>query len=468
MLNVILEPDALALDEVIVTGSSLNAPKRQLGNAITSLKAADLEKSGTGNALTSLQGRVPGAKITQTGGDPAGAINISLRGVNSISGGSDPLYVIDGVIVSNSSVAVTQTGNSAGEGQVGTPRLADINPNDIETINVINGAAAAAIYGSRASNGVVLITTKRGTSGKPKISVGTSLNINQLRKKVYISTYGKQFGFPELRLGNISNVSAAQIAANPGTTTIAVVRDGATVNLPSNLVDVTRYDYQDQIFQTGIGNDHFINISGGSEKTKYFAGVSYLKNEGIIKNTDFSRLGLRLNLDQILTSWASLSVGLNAIRSASSELPTGNVFWSPINSVNITNNIWDITQRDANGNLKAAEPSRINPLSAIETFDINQNVNRALSNVKLSIFPLEGLQLDIIAGLDGFSQVGTQYVPLYPYAGVNPAFYANGYASTANNVSFQYNTDLNLTYNRNFGDVSSNTAVGYNYQNSRV
>lgn len=234
MLNAILGGDALALDEVIVTGSSLNAPKRQLGNAITSLKAADLEKSGTGNALTSLQGRVPGAKITQVSGDPAGAINISLRGVNSISGGSDPLYVIDGVIVSNSSTAVTQTGNNAGEGQVGTPRLADINPNDIESINVINGAAAAAIYGSRASNGVVLISTKRGTAtGKPKITVGTSLNINQLRKKVYISTYGKQFGFAALRLGNISAVSAAQIAANPGTTFIPIVRDGATANLPT-------------------------------------------------------------------------------------------------------------------------------------------------------------------------------------------------------------------------------------------
>jgi len=468
MLNVTLGGDALALDEVIVTGSSLNAPKRQLGNAITSLKAADLEKSGTGNALTSLQGRVPGAKITQVSGDPAGAINISLRGVNSISGGSDPLYVIDGVIVSNSSTAVTQTGNNAGEGQVGTPRLADINPNDIETINVINGAAAAAIYGSRASNGVVLISTKRGTAtGKPKITVGTSLNINQLRKRVYISTHGKQFGFAALRLGNISNVSAAQITANPGTTTIPVVRDGATVNLSSNLVDVTRYDYQDQIFQTGTGTDNFINITGGNDKTKYFAGVSYMKNQGIILNTDFSRVGLRVNLDQILTSWASLALGVNAIRSTSTDLPTGNVFWSPINSINITNNIWDITSRDANGNLKAAEPSRINPLS-IETFQMSQNVNRAISNVKLSLFPLEGLQLDVIGGLDAFSQVGTQYIPLYPYAGVNPAFYAAGYASTANNVSFLYNTDINLTYNKNFGNVSSNTAVGYNYQNSRV
>ncbi len=468
MINAILDNDALALDEVIVTGSSLNAPKRQLGNAITSLKSADLEKSGTSNALTSLQGRVPGAKITQVSGDPAGAINISLRGVNSISGGSDPLYVIDGIIVSNSSEAVTQTGNPAGESQIGTPRLADINPNDIETINVINGAAAAAIYGSRASNGVVLITTKRGTSGKPKITVGTSFNINQLRKKVYITTYGKQFGFAALRLGNISNVTAATAAANPGTTTTPILRDGATANLPTNLVDVKRYDYQDQIFHTGIGTDNFINFTGGSEKTKYFAGVSYMNNQGIITNTNFSRIGIRLNIDQILTSWASLAVGINAVKSSAKDLPTGNVFWSPINGVNITNNIWDITERDANGNLKAVEPTRINPLSAIETFDMRQNVNRALSNVKLSLFPLEGLQIDLIAGMDAFSQVGTQFLPQYPYAGVNNAYYASGYASTANNISFLYNTDLNITYNKSFGDISSNTAVGYNYQNSRT
>jgi TonB-linked SusC/RagA family outer membrane protein len=291
--------------------------------------------------------------------------------------------------------------------------------------------------------------------------------MNQLRKKVYISTYGKQFGFAALRLGNISNVSAAQISQNPGTTTTPVTRDGVTVNLANNLVDVTRYDYQDELFTTGNGTDNFVNITGGNDKTRYFAGISYMRNEGIVTNTDFSRIGLRVNLDQILTSWASLSLGVNTIKSASRDLPTGNVFWSPVNSINITNNIWDITERDANGNLKAAEPTRINPLS-ITTFDMNQRVNRAISSAKLSVFPLDGLQIDFIAGLDGFSQVGNQYVPLYPYAGVNPAFFANGYASTANNISFQYNTDINLTYNKNFGNLSSNTALGYNYQNSRV
>lgn len=467
-VDVIMMEEALALDEVVVTGSTLNAKRRQLGNSITSIKADQISNAGSTDALASLQGKVPGARITQTSGDPAGGININLRGVNSISGSSDPLYVIDGVIVSNSATAVTQTGNPAGEANIGTPRLADINPNDIESINVINGAAAAAVYGSRAANGVVLITTKRGFAGKPKITAGSTLVVNQLRKKVYISTYGKQFGFETLRLGNITGITAAQQTANPNVTVQEIIRDGAKVNLATNLVDVTRYDYQDQVYQNGIGSDNYVNITGGNDKTKYFAGASFMKNGGIVKNTDFSRIALRLNLDQQLTSWASVGFGINTVRSYGSELPNGNVFWSPVNSINITNNIWDITQRDANGNLKAVEPTRVNPLSVVETFDIRQNVNRTISNIKLSLFPLEGLQLDIITGLDAFSQVGTQFIPQYPYAGVNPAFLASGYASTATNTSFLYNTDINLSYNRDFGDLSSNTVVGYNYQNSRV
>ncbi|MBK7009531.1 MAG: SusC/RagA family TonB-linked outer membrane protein [Saprospiraceae bacterium] len=463
-----LEEDALKLDEVVVTGSSLASKRRELGNSVGTVSGDQLSKSGTGNALTALQGRVAGARITQTSGDPAGSININLRGVNSISGGSDPLYIIDGVIASNSTTAVTQTGVSAGEANLGTPRMADLNPNDIETINTINGAAAAAIYGSRAANGVVLITTKRGKAGKPVITVGSSININQLRKEVYISTYGKQFGFPELRLGNISTISAAQKAANPNVVTKEVIRDGAKFDLATNLVDVTRYDYQDNIFQTAYGTDNFVNVSGGSDKSRYFASVSYMKNGGIIKNTDFSRLNLRLNLDQQLTSWASLAVGLNAINSKAKELPSGNVFFSPINGINITNNIWDATARDANGNLKAVEPTRINPLTTVETFDFNQNVNRGISNIKLSLFPLEGLKLDLIAGLDAFSQSGNQYIPVYPYANVNILYYANGYASSTTNNSLQYNTDMNLSYERTFGKISSNTVVGYSYQNSRV
>jgi TonB-dependent SusC/RagA subfamily outer membrane receptor len=174
-----------SLDEVVVVGSTVSVNRRELGNAISTIKGDDLVQSGTGGLINSLQGRVAGAQITQNSGDPSGSISIRLRGVHSLSGTSDPLYVIDGVIVSNASTNVSQlaVGNDVGGANPGQNRLADINPNDIASINIINGAAAAAQYGSRAANGVVLITTKRGQSGAPRVSFSTSFNVNELRSR---------------------------------------------------------------------------------------------------------------------------------------------------------------------------------------------------------------------------------------------------------------------------------------------
>ena len=167
-LDVVLEEDITQLDEILVVGSTLRSNKRELGNNISSVSTRSLENSGSSNLFSALQGKVPGAQITQNSGDPAGGITIRLRGVKSLQGNSDPLYVIDGVLVSNSTVNVSQTALTnqvGGATSLGTNRLVDINPADIETINIINGAAAAAQYGSRASNGLVIITTKRGKEG---------------------------------------------------------------------------------------------------------------------------------------------------------------------------------------------------------------------------------------------------------------------------------------------------------------
>jgi TonB-dependent SusC/RagA subfamily outer membrane receptor len=185
-LEVTLNEDVKQLDEVIVTGSTLKTAKRELGNNISTVNSSTLEKSGSNNLFGALQGKLPGAQITQNSGDPSGGMTIRLRGVKSILGSSDPLYVIDGVVVSNTTVNVSQTalnGQVATE-SIGNNRLVDVNPADIETLSVLNGAAAAAQYGSRASNGVIIITTKRGKSGTPKFTFSTSININELRKKV--------------------------------------------------------------------------------------------------------------------------------------------------------------------------------------------------------------------------------------------------------------------------------------------
>ncbi|MEZ0487020.1 SusC/RagA family TonB-linked outer membrane protein [Fibrella aquatica] len=469
-LNVTVKASSTNLDEVVVTGSTLSAPKRELGNAISTVKAQDLVQSGSGNLINSLQGKVPGAQITQNSGDPAGGITIRLRGIKSLAGSSDPLYIVDGVIVSNASTNVSQLAlaNDVGNSNVGQNRLSDINPDDIATLNVINGAAAAAQYGSRAANGVVIITTKRGKTGKPQVSFSTSFNVNELRKMVPVNTYGKQFGFTALRLYPIGGISAAQIAANPGTTTAGVFRDGTTTQLATNLVDVTRYNYFDQIFRTGTGSDNNLSVGGGNDNTQYYVSLGYLQNQGIIKGTDFTRYSLRARVDQRLTNWAKMTVGLSYANSLSNEKANGNVFYSPINAVNITNNIYDITRRDAAGNLLAVEPTRVNPLSTIEDMEFSQQVSRTIGSVQLNLTPFKGFAVDYIAGVDSYSQLGKNYIRPYPYqavAGLPAARYPQGYAANATNMVMQFNNDLNVSYQTMFGEnIKLNAIAGYSYQ----
>lgn len=484
-LDVILDDDVTQLDEVLVTGSTLRTNKRELGNSITSVNSKALENSGASNLFSALQGKVPGAQITQNSGDPAGGITIRLRGVKSLQGNSDPLYVIDGVVVSNSTVNVSQTAltNQVGTASLGTNRLVDINPADIETINVINGAAAAAQYGSRAANGLVIITTKRGKLGTPKLTFSTSVNMNELRKKVPITTYGRQFGSAPLRLHPIATISPAQFnsigtggsgAYVPATdeTFMPITRDGALAYLRTNQVDVTRYDYQDEIFQKGYGTDNNISVSGGTDKTKYFTSFSYLKNEGIIKGTDFTRYNFRVRVDQHLATWARLTAGLSYSNSFSNEKANGNVFYSPINSINITNNIYDITQRDPAGNLLAVEPTRVNPLSTIEDMEFTQIVNRTVNDLQLNLTPFKGLGVDILLGVDSYTQTGKSLIEAYPYqatAGLPLERYPNGFAASASNTVLLFNNDINVTYEIDLSDAFKlNAIVGTNYQYQRA
>ena len=474
--NVTLTEENQTLDEVVVAAATLSGPRRQFGNAISTIKGQALTQTGTGGLINALQGKVPGAQITQNSGDPAGGISVRLRGVKSLSGSSDPLYIIDGVIVSNASDNVSQlaAGGQIGGANAAQNRLADLNPNDIASINVVNGAAAAAQYGSRAANGVVLITTKRGQTGAPRISFSTSFNINELRKNVPLGTLNKQFGFAALRLHPIGGLTDTQFAAYkplPDETFTRVVRDGTGTYLRTNLVDVTRYNYFDQIFRTSYGTDNSVAVSGGANNTNYYVSFGYLKNQGIIKGTDFTRYNFRARLDQRLANWARLSAGLSYSNSFSNEKANGNVFYSPINSVNITNNIYDITQRDAAGNLQAVEITRVNPLSTIEDMSFSQSVNRTISDLQLNLTPLKGLSVDWVLGVDTYGQFGKNYIRPYPYRSVDgvPERYPFGYAGNATNQVLLLNSDVTAGYERYLtNDVKLNLIVGYNYQFSQT
>lgn len=456
--DAVLTAKVSKLDEVIVTGTSAGTTRRQLGSYISSVGADDLSKGATGNVLAALQGKTAGAQISQNSGDPAGGISVRLRGISSINSSSEPLYIIDGVIVNNATNRVTNTqGGYDGAnvvGSIGQSRLVDINPQDIDRIEVLNGAAAAAIYGSRANAGVVQIFTKRGKTGAPKVTFSTSILSSSLRKKIGVNQAPVKFGGP---------------TDGPGAQTQDILTPSLT-----NTTNVTRYDYQDYIFRSALGTDNTVSVSGGTEKTKYYVSGSYFFNQGIVKNTDFQRFSFRSNVDQTLNKWMSFNIGLNYVNSTANEKPDGNSFYSPMNSVTIIGNFHNIWQRDALGNIQAVgERGRANPVSVVEDIKQRQTTNRIISNIGLKLKPLKHLTVDYTMGIDNYAQNGTTYIPPFAY-NVSTAFWGggptldptqNGYASAATNNFFAINHDLNATYSTDISEkLGSVTQVGFSQQ----
>ena len=457
-LNIVLTEQYSKLDEVVVTGTAAGTTKRQLGSYVSSVSSEDLSKGASGNVLAALQGKTAGAQIIQNSGDPAGGMSVRLRGISSVLSSSEPLYIVDGVIINNATNRVTNTsGNYDGGnfvGSIGQNRMVDINPADIERIEVLNGAAAAATYGSRANAGVIQIFTKRGKSGAAKVSFSSTFISSALRKKLDVNQSPTKFGGPTDGVG-------------------AVTQDVLLTALTTTS-NVTRYDYQDYIFRDASGTDNTLSVSGGNDKTKYYFGGSFYKNQGIIKNTDFQRFSFRSNIDQVINKWMSMNMGLNYTNSSANEKPDGQSFFSPTNAVTIIGNFHDIWTRDANGNIKAVgERGRANPVSVIEDIKQRQSTNRVLANFGLKLKPMKGLTVDYTMGIDNYAQNGTTYIPPYAY-NVSPAFYGggltldptqNGYASTASNHFFQINHDLSANYNFEItNDINSTTQVGYSQQ----
>ena len=457
-LDAVLTTKISKLDEVIITGTSAGTTRRQLGSYISSVNADELTKGATGNVLAALQGKTAGAQISQNSGDPAGGISVRLRGISSISSSSEPLYIIDGVIVNNATNRVTNTQSgydgSGFVGSVGQSRLVDINPQDIDRIEVLNGAAAAAIYGSRANAGVVQIFTKRGKTGAPKVNFSTSIMSSSLRKKIGMNQAPLKFGGP---------------TDGPGAVTQDILTPALITTTP-----VTRYDYQDYIFRSALGTDNTVSVSGGTDKTKYYVSGSYFFNQGIVKNTDFQRFSFRSNIDQTLNKWLSFNIGLNYVNSTANEKPDGNSFYSPMNSVTIIGNFHNIQQRDALGNIQAVgERGRANPVSVIEDIKQKNTTNRVIANIGFKLKPIDHLSIDYTMGIDNYAQNGTTYIPPFAY-NVSTAFWGggptldptqNGYASAATNNFFAINHDLNATYNIDITkDINSVTQVGFSQQ----
>ena len=413
-----LSIDALQFDEIVVTGLSVAASKKQLGNAISTLNIRQLESTGATSLDKALTGKLAGALIQQNSGNPAGGVTIRLRGTGTVLGDADPLYLVDGVIVNNDSPELIRLGGGAQN------RLIDLNLNDVERIEIVKGAAAAALYGSRANNGVVQIFTKRGAQGKPRITYTYGLSTSKIRKTLPVN---------RATVDNRGNKNS----------------DGS---------DVQRFDHQDFIFRRATGMEHYASVSGGSGNTRYFASGSYLADQGVVENTLFRRISGRTRIDQELSNWATLSVGGNFVFSKSNDIPNGglNSNYGAMTGFIFGPNTYNLTPDPETGTYPG-DGILANPLEVIDRYDFTQEITRYIGSAQLNATPLSGLSIDYTLGVDAYDQTAIAFIP----AGTSAPGLTNGFSRRAVFDFLQLNNDINLRYQRHiFPQVQSTTRIG--------
>ncbi|MDH7448385.1 SusC/RagA family TonB-linked outer membrane protein [Aquimarina sp. 2201CG14-23] len=293
-----------ALEEIVVTGLGSSIKRANLANAVSTVSSEELVGNTSQTTVDgALYGKVTGVNITASSGAPGGGFALRLRGISSINGNNQPLIIVDGVYVNNveipSGLRFASGGNRGNEENSGN-RLADLDPNDIENIEVLKGSSAAAIYGQRGNAGVVIITTKRGKGGRTKISFSQDTGINVIQNKLGLRPWTAQ------------SVEDTFDATERQRFEDAIANGGLI-------------DYEDEIYgNTGFITDTRINATGGNEKTKFYVGGSYRDEEGIIKNTGFDRFSLRANIDHKISEIFDFTSTTNYVRSNSSRSFTGN------------------------------------------------------------------------------------------------------------------------------------------------
>lgn len=305
-LTISLAADQQQLQDVVVVGYGTQR-KKDLTGSIVSIKSEDFLQPSASSFDQMLQGKVPGVQISQTTGAPGGNVNILVRGISSISGGNQPLYVIDGFPIGTggggSNMRGYGSGNNSASGMANNTGarinpLSAINPSDIESIEILKDASATAIYGSRGANGVVIITTKRGSYGKSQISVDASYGFQEVANKLKMMN-ARQYADYVADGRDNAWVYAGGSASDPNSVRSVATRVRPEFRNPESLTTDT--DWQDVIFRTAPVKNLQLSATGGTDKTRYMISGGYFSQEGLIINSDFNRFNLRVNVDAQIT-----------------------------------------------------------------------------------------------------------------------------------------------------------------------
>ena len=449
--NVKLASDEQLLNDVVVIGYG-STSKRASTGAISNIKASDIQDRPVTGLDQAMQGQLAGVQVTSASGTPGGAVTVRVRGVSTLSAGSQPLYVVDGTPIQ------TAANSQIGFGNGVTNALNDINPADIESIDVLKDASASAIYGSRASNGVVLITTKRGKSGKTNIDLDYYTGFQQTTNKIDALT-GPQY--VQLLQEAITNRYAAQIgtAAYP-TLADFITRGLNRGNLANDPSIYPTTNWQDQVFQTAPISSYNLSINGGNDKTRFNITSGYFDQEGILKGSDFSRFNLRLNLDHNISDKFKVGTSTSFNRSSSNRINNDNNIYGVLSSAILISPA--VATYNADGTYGRDPYSTVeNPIAAYkEPLNLTTN-GRLLSNVYGEYKILPSLTFKTNFGADYQIFHERRFVPSTLNAGAPPT---NGSGIETYFSDLNLLSENTLTFNKSIGDHSLNVLLGESWQ----
>ena len=499
-LIVVLKDDSKALDEVIVVGYGTQR-KRDVTTAIASIQAKDIAGQPVSNVMQAMEGKVPGVQISQTTGKPGSGLTVKVRGTGTITAGNDPLYVIDGMALSSN-------------------QLQTINMNDIESVEVLKDASSAAIYGSRGSNGVVLITTKKGVEGKTIVSYSGSFGVQSIAKKIdmmdayqysQMAKDGRNNTYSDLMLA--TNAKRATNGQSP--INYSMNDDNATrlinsygfanvynnnVIIPQEIVPylnnqqgLTNTDWQNEIYRSAMITDHNLSLQGGSKNVRYYTGVEYLSQDGIIINSNFKRYSGRFNLD---CNYGILKAGINVTPSYTTEnrvssdglynanppgLVASALHSSPIFSVynsdgsyNFGQNIWSantvtlLPTGAPGGATSVAGTSQTqvwNPVAIANLLTDKYTSTRMLGSMYAELAFMAELKYRIQAGADIYSTTEDTFYPsTIPQSNTinNPPSTATG--SSATSSSYMWSIEQTLHFNKKIKGHSFDAIAGWTAQ----
>jgi len=423
-INVTLKEGSDVLDKVVVTAMGISRKKKSLGYAVQEVKAKDLALSGKNNALEALQGQVAGLQLTRTSGSAGGGVDILIRGMSSINPGrnNQPLIVVDGVPINND----TFTGNvlpSDGSNASGSSeqfsfsnRFIDLNPDDIESFNVLKGAAATALYGIRAANGAIIITTKKGKLGKPQINFSVATTTRKVVTTPELQTTYREGHRTTKKPGAIIDDTQpdgfrrygfAFYSWGPKFTEDEYVLSDGTV------IDLTHDAFHDpyELFRTGINNQINFNISGADEKIDYYLSTGYSNNEGILPNTDYAKKNIKFKGGYKLSDRVKIESSIAFTNSGGSRANSGDKsVFSSLSYWSATFPINDYLTKD--GRQKNYSNGVIdNPRYFLEKSNLTDDVNRWIANTKLNWDVNDWLNLNYTIQYDNYADLRNRYVP---------------------------------------------------------